>query len=219
MTVSPASASTVLFDLDGTLVDSIGVILSSYRHTLARFGIEGVPEPVVRSWIGRALEDSFRDVAGGDASAAAAMAATYREHNIAHHDAAVAAYPGAVALVGRLRAGGRRVGIVTSKGGSLARRGLELTGFGVVDVLVAKEDTRAHKPDPEPLQHALAMLDAGPGEAVYVGDAATDLQAAEAAGMPGIGVTWGAGARADLEARSPVAVVDTVAALAAILRA
>jgi pyrophosphatase PpaX len=77
------------------------------------------------------------------------------------------------------------------------------------------EDTDVHKPNPEPLLLALARLGAGATECVYIGDAVVDVQAARAAGMAAIAVTWGAGERADLVAAGPLAVVDTMEELRA----
>ncbi|MEY4226112.1 MAG: hypothetical protein RL190_869, partial [Actinomycetota bacterium] len=83
----------------------------------------------------------------------------------------------------------------------------------VWDVVITTEDTPVHKPHPAPLLAALERLDGTPADAVYVGDSPFDLQAARAAGIAGIGVTWGAFGRAALEAEGPLVVVDTPAEL------
>lgn len=214
MSSTPLAHSAVLFDLDGTLVDSVEVIVESYRHALAAFDVTGIDETRIRSWIGMSLDETFQQLSPRHA---AAMARTYREYNLAHHDGRVSAYPGAAELVRSLQAQGRRVGVVTSKGRELALRGLELTGIPVPEVLVGKEDTARHKPDPQPLHHALELLGVTAADAVYIGDAATDLRAARAGGLAAVGVTWGAGRREDLAAEQPAALVEDVSELAALL--
>ncbi|UEJ83770.1 HAD-IA family hydrolase [Brachybacterium halotolerans subsp. kimchii] len=204
----------VLFDLDGTLVDTVGLIVDSYAHVFERFGITGIEEAEVRSWIGLALEETFEAL---DPVRAPAMAEAYRAFNVGHHDERIAPYPGADAHVGTLLDAGADVGVVTSKGSELARRGLTATSMPALDVVIGKEHTLAHKPDPAPLRHALEVLGARAEDAVYVGDAATDLQAAHAAGMAAVGVTWGAGTRPALEAQDPLAVVDSFAELTGLL--
>ncbi|PWH06698.1 HAD family hydrolase [Brachybacterium endophyticum] len=216
--VSPESPvlshELVLYDLDGTLVDSVGLIVDSYAHVFERFGIQGYEEAEVRSWIGLALEETFEAL---DPQRTPVMARAYREYNVTHHDDRIATYPGAAEHLEVLRAAGARLGVVTSKGAELARRGLEITGAPAVEAVVGKEHTAAHKPDPAPLHYALDLLEGRPERAVYVGDAATDLQAAHAAGMDAVGVTWGAGTRPALEAQQPLAVVDSFEELTRLL--
>lgn len=204
----------VLFDLDGTLVDSIALILDSYRQVFAHFGVEDVDPGSMRPWIGLPLEDSFRAL---DPARAEAMTAHYREVMLAAHDAMIRPCPGAAELVRALDAAGARQGVVTSKRRELARRGMVATGLPAIDLVIGQEDSDRHKPDPAPLRIALEHLGTAPAEAVYVGDAPTDLRAAHAAGMAAIGVTWGAADRATLEAERPRAVVEDMAALRALL--
>lgn len=205
---------TVLFDLDGTVIDSIALILASYRAALSAHAMPEVAEAEMRTWIGIPLETPFQRLAPEGWEP---LVASYREHMAASHDEGVRATPGIGALISALEGGGAQVGVVTAKGRELARRGLDLAGLEGLPLLVAKEDTSAHKPDPAPLRRALELLGAPAQEAVYVGDAATDLAATRAAGIAGIGVTWGAGTRADLEAQHPLAVIDTAAELAGVL--
>lgn len=204
----------VLFDLDGTLVDSIALILDSYRQVFAHFGIEDVDPETMRPWIGLPLEDSFRAL---DPARAEAMTAHYREVMLRSHDAMIRPCPGAAELVRALAAAGARQGVVTSKRRELARRGMVATGLPAIEPVIGQEDSDRHKPDPAPLRIALEHLGAAPAEAVYVGDAPTDLRAAHAAGMAAIGVTWGAADRATLEAERPLAVVEDMDSLRALL--
>jgi pyrophosphatase PpaX len=108
--------------------------------------------------------------------------------------------------------------VATSKRRPPAQWALALTGLtDLVPVLVTMEDTAVHKPDPTPLLLAVERLGGEPGRAAYIGDAVVDVRAAQAAGMAGIGVLWGAGTDGDLRAAQPHAVAPDVAALRALL--
>lgn len=121
-------------------------------------------------------------------------------------------------LLADLVGSGVRCGIVTSKGREAAESNLESVGLaGQIKVLVAMEDTDRHKPSPDPLLRAVDQLGVAADDVCYVGDAAVDLRAAEAAGCAAIGVTWGAGLRSELIAERSVAVVDEVSQLRALL--
>jgi pyrophosphatase PpaX len=113
---------------------------------------------------------------------------------------------------------GATIGVVTSKRHVSATNTLRAAGLdGHLPLLVAMEDTDAHKPDPEPLLLALQRLGVRAADCVYIGDAVVDVLAARAAGMASIAVTWGAGEHADLMAAGPLAVVDTMEELRALL--
>jgi pyrophosphatase PpaX len=97
-----------------------------------------------------------------------------------------------LALLETLKGEGRRLGIVSSKRREMVTAAFELVPLAhLFDVVVGAKDTELHKPQPEPLLHALARLGASPGDAAYVGDAPMDVEAARAAGMHSIAVTWG----------------------------
>lgn len=123
-------------------------------------------------------------------------------------------YPGVDEVLVELEAEGARLGIVTSKMLDAVELAFRALPPPIVwDVVITTEDTDLHKPHPAPLQAALARLGAQADDAVYVGDSPFDLQAARAAGLAGIGVTWGAFGREALAAEQPLAVVDTPAEL------
>lgn len=183
--------TTVLFDLDGTLIDSIRLILDSYHHTLA---VHGLPPRTDEEWlagIGTPLRVQFRDWAG-DASTLEAMIATYREYNLAHHDQRIAAYPGVVGMVHDLRRTGVRLGLVTSKNTPGARRGLRVIGLeDSMEVIIGADDVERPKPHPEPVLLALDRLGARAETAMYVGDSLHDMHAGRAAGVRTGAVLWG----------------------------
>lgn len=211
---TPTRWTTVLFDFDGTVAHTVPLIIDSYRATLAEYGLPERSDAEIATWIGLTLEDVFADLGFDDVATPSTF---YRTWNESHHDAVIAPCPGVPALLDDLRAAGLDLRVVTSKGRVLAERGIRILGLGDLEVLVAKEDTVAHKPDPEPLLQALHLLGADAKDCVYVGDATYDVQCAKAAGMDGIAVTWGAGSRAALEEQQPLAVVDSADELKAVL--
>ena len=138
--------------------------------------------------------------------------------NLANHDELIRAVEGVPQLLDDLHAAGARTGVVSSKKGSTVRLGLRAVGLEErIDVLAGQEETTLHKPHPAPLLYAAAQLGAAPTECVYVGDATVDVEAAHAAGMGAVAVTWGAGLEPALVATRPDAVVSDVAGLRAVL--
>jgi len=205
----------VLFDLDGTLANSIDLIVASYDHAFSTVTGRRVTHDEACQWIGQTLPQTFKTQ---DPAHAAELEAEYRVYNNANlHQ--ITSYPGMKQLLAALRDAGCATGVVTAKGRNAAAKSLAQIGLdGLIEVLCSREDTDAHKPDPAPLLAALDKLGRPPIEdAVYVGDAVWDLLAAQAAGMAGVAVTWGAGQRDELESLSPVAVCDTVGQLGELL--
>jgi pyrophosphatase PpaX len=181
--------STVLFDLDGTLIDSGGMILASLRHATQTVLRREIPDHVLLEPVGGSgLPDQMRAI---DPDRADELVAVYREHNEGLHRDLVAC-EGIVPVIEELHRQGRRLGVVTAKRHAtveLAAPALPL--LREFDVVVAWEDTERHKPHPDPILHALDRLDSEPSQAAYVGDSPFDLQAARAAGVFGIAATWG----------------------------
>jgi pyrophosphatase PpaX len=195
---------TVLFDLDGTLIDSIELIRQSYVHTLA---VHGLPQADPQFWLeglGRPLRWQFAQFTS-DSEDIERMVATYRTHNLAHHDALVTAFPGAVEAVASLHARGLRLGIVTSKMRAGAYRGLRWCGFRDewFSAVVGADDVREHKPHPEPVERALALLGSHASRAVMVGDSPHDLASGRSAGTRTAAVSWGPFPHETLRATEP----------------
>ena len=207
--------ATVLFDLDGTLADTIPLIVASYQHAFRTVLAEEVQESRARAWIGRPLLPALLEESpehGHDLDRA------YREWNLANTARLIRRYPGVIELLDDLIAAGVTCAVATSKRRETARLALHSVGIDhLVDVVAALEDTTAHKPAPDPLLHAAATLGVDPADCVYVGDATVDVLSAQAAGMAAVAVTWGAGERDALVATHPDALVDTVPELAAYL--
>lgn len=206
--------SIVLFDLDGTLANTVPAIVASYTHAWASVGRHITPEEILPT-IGRTLRDVFTEQ---DPAHAAELEATYIAHNMVHLPELVEPYDGMVELATDLLASGVTTGVVTSKRTNAAELTMWCVGLpGDLPLLCSMEDTDAHKPDPTPLLLGMTKAGGCPEQTLYVGDAVVDLQAAKAAGMAGIGVTWGAGNPEELRAQPSVAVVDTVDELRALL--
>lgn len=210
--------AAVLFDLDGTLADTVELILRCYRHTMEVHLGEAPPEERWLSGMGTPLREQLKGFARSP-DEAARMAETYSAHQRAIHDDLVAPFPGAAELLASLRAAGVRVGVVTSKRSGTAVRTLERCGLaGAYDVLVGADDVVRGKPDPEPVLLALDRLglSAEAGRTLFVGDSPFDVRAGVGAGTRTAAALWGPFQREVLEAEGPdwlVSRLDEVLAL------
>ena len=194
---------TFLFDLDGTLIDSVELILRSYRHTLRTHrGVEP-PDALWLKGLGTPIRVQLRQWTD-DPAEIDAMAQTYTTYNLEHHDALVRPYDGIVSAVTRLRERGKRLGLVTSKVRSTALRGLRLAGIAdAFDVIVGADEVVNPKPHPEPVLTALDRLGVGREDAVFIGDARHDMVCGRAAGVATAAALWGPFDRAHLEDLDP----------------
>lgn len=194
---------TYLFDLDGTLLDSIDLILESFHHT-AR--VHRRPERTDAHWlagIGTPLRVQLSQMASSEEELDALLD-TYRDYNLEHHDKMAKPYPGVVEVVKTLHRKEAKLGLVTSKLSRGAIRGLRLLGLQEeFRVRICADDVVHGKPHPEPVLKALAALDALPSEAVFIGDSDHDIAAGRQAGVETAAVSWGPFAREALEAAGP----------------
>jgi len=194
---------TVLFDLDGTLIDSVRLILDSYHHTLATHGLPPRSDEEWLAGVGTPLTVQFADWRD-DPETLQTLIATYREYNLKHHDRMVTVYPGVVEVVRALKADGVATGLVTSKNRAGALRGLTLVQLeALMDVLVCADEVENPKPHPEPVEKAVRLLSADPRATVYVGDSVHDMLSGRAAGVRTAAVLWGPFGRAHLEGAQP----------------
>ncbi len=207
----------VLFDLDGTLIDSGPIIMASMRHaSITVLGREPDEERVRAAIGGPGLIAQMREL---DPDRVDELVESYRAHNEPLH-ATLEAFDGVLELLPRLRERGHRLGIVTAK--RVRTVELAFDRFPILrettEVLVGAEDTERHKPDPDPLLEALARMGARPEDAAYVGDSPFDIRAGKAAGTLAVAVGWG-GIHPDerLLHEQPDALVHTPEELVALL--
>lgn len=194
---------TVLFDLDGTLIDSIRLILDSYHHTLSQHKLPARSDEDWLKGVGTPLHVQFSEWRELPETLEA-MIATYREYNLKHHDRMVTVYPGVLEAVREIKAAGRQTGLVTSKNRLGALRGLNLVGLeALMDVLVCADEVTNPKPHPEPVEKAVALLGADPSTTLYVGDSVHDMVSGRAAGVKTAAALWGPFGRAHLEGAKP----------------
>jgi pyrophosphatase PpaX len=206
----------VLFDLDGTVVDSGGIILASMRHaTREVLGLDYSDEELMASVGGPGLE---AQMAAFDPERVEELVSVYRAHNEPLHEE-LRCCTGMEDVLARLHAEGRRLGVVTAKRRATVELAFAAVPLGhLLDTIVGGDETERHKPDPAPLLLAAERLGASPEETVYVGDSPFDVRAAKAAGMASIAVTWGRiHDRGRLEQEEPDAIVDTAEELLAAL--
>ena len=205
----------MLWDLDGTLLDSLALILDSYRHTLAVHGLPPRSDEDILSGLGTTLDAQF--IRWGYGARRRELVATFVDYNLREHDRLVRPFSGVQAIVRELWARGVPQALVTSKrrmGGEKGLRALDLCGLFAVEIY-GDEVTRP-KPDPDPVMRALAGLGLRASKQVtFVGDAIHDIEAGHAAAVHTIAVTWGAGRLADLQGADALA--DDATALRALL--
>ncbi|MFT7676078.1 MAG: pyrophosphatase PpaX [Planctomycetota bacterium] len=209
------SLKSVLFDLDGTLIDSIGLIVESYQHALLTHGKRDHTHAEILAGVGTPLVEHVGQFCSSP-DERDAMVATYLKWNRANHDERVSAYPGVADGLGELVSAGLRLAVVTSKSKVAALRGLEVSGLGDLpfEFILGPEDTTRGKPHPEPILKALERMDLGPQQALYVGDSPHDMAAARAAGVGGVAALWGPFERSVLAVHEPLVWLQEPAHLA-----
>ncbi|WP_112181837.1 MULTISPECIES: pyrophosphatase PpaX [Paraliobacillus] len=192
---------TILFDLDGTLIDTNELIIASFTHTLEKHSETPYTREQILSFIGPPLYDSLQQV---DPDNVETMVATYREHNLANHDKYVTAYPTVVDTIKTLKEKGYQLGIVTTKMRDTALLGLKLTGMeDAFDIVIGLDNVTNAKPHPEPIIKALTQLKANPLHAIMVGDNYHDIEAGQNAGIKTAGVAWSIKGKEALAAYKP----------------
>jgi pyrophosphatase PpaX len=207
----------ILFDLDGTLIDSIELILGAARHAFVDFAGRAPTDEEWRAGIGRPLQTVLREYAPDDAEAAR-LFGRYREYQLEHHDRLVRPYAGIVETVEWLAERGHPMALVTSKADWMAEKALVLVGLDrLIPTIVGCDTCVNHKPHPEPVERALGLLGASADNALFVGDSPHDVESGRAAGVLTVGVTWGAFTREEMERARADVVIDRVDELKALV--
>jgi len=207
----------VLFDLDGTLIDTIELILSSARHAFEGWH-RGIPSD--EEWvkgIGTPLVHQLRSYAASE-DEVALLLDRYRRYQNDHHDRLTRCYDDVPAVVAELEERGHPLAIVTSKATPIANRSLAYVGLDRhFPVIVGCDDTERHKPDPAPVLLALERLGVGRDRAVFVGDSPHDVHAGKAAGVLTVAALWGPFSRETLADAQPNHFIGCLAELPGVL--
>lgn len=189
MTSNGRCVRAVLFDLDGTLVDTIELILASFRHATEVVLGTAMADDILLAGVGTPLAIQMRSFSQEHAEE---LVRVYREHNLVVHDGMAAEFPGVGEVLRELKRAGYPIGVVTSKLAGMAWRGLRLFDLAdYVDVMVGADDVKVHKPDPYPLNYAAGLLGVALTECAYIGDSPHDMQAAVDGGAVAIAALWG----------------------------
>lgn len=214
-----AAYNTVIFDLDGTLLNTLEDLADSTNYALAVSGFPPRSLEEIRTFVGNGVGRLIHLAIpqGTPPEAEAKCLSDFRAHYLLNMENKTAPYPGILALLDRLRAAGFRLAVVSNKFDG-AVKGLCAAYFGArIPVAIGESPTVARKPAPDAVLRALEELDSTAGQAVYVGDSDVDLLTARNAGLPCISVSWGFRSREFLLRAGAERLADTPEDLAALL--
>lgn len=207
----------VLFDNDGTLVDTYQLLLVSFRYATQKVLGYVPPDEVLMASVGTPLADQMYDFTD-DPATAQELLVVYREYNHKIHDQMVAPFAGMEDALAACKRQGLALGVVTSKLHALAWHGLEVTGLSeYFDFLIGPDDWPEHKPKPGPILRGCQLMGISPETCAYVGDSPFDIQAGNAAGAVSIAALWGMFPPQQLRAQSPDYMCESVSDLQALL--
>ncbi|MDR9793980.1 pyrophosphatase PpaX [Aeribacillus sp. FSL K6-8210] len=202
---------TVLFDLDGTLINTNELIIESFLHTLNYYYPGKYQREDILPFIGPPLIDTFQRI---NPEKAEEMVRRYREFNHAQHDLLVKEYDHVHETVRALKEKGLKLGIVTTKIRDTVMMGLKLTEMdSFFDAIITLDDVQHAKPHPEPVLSALKLLGSDPSNALMVGDNLHDIEAGKNAGTLTAGVAWSIKGREYIESLKPDFVLDKMSDL------
>jgi pyrophosphatase PpaX len=210
-----SNISTILFDLDGTLIDTNELIISTFLHTLGKFYPNKYQREDVLPFLGPTLHETFGEM---DAERVEEMVADYRKYNLENHDLMVKEFEGVFETVEALKDMGYKLAIVTTKREDVSLKGLRLTKLDrFFDVIVAYDHVKKVKPDPEPIILALEKLGSTPEETLMVGDNFHDILAGKNAGTKTAGVAWSIKGRDYIAKYEPDYILEKMADLLPLL--
>lgn len=196
----------ILFDLDGTVINTNDLILHTFDYTFDKILNLKVPTEQLIQTFGRPLHQVMAEF---DAEKADLLLTTYRAYNAQVHDQMITLFPKVAETLGTLQDLGYKLAIVTSKKNDIALRGLDLFHLTpYFDVFIGSEDTILHKPNPDPLLKALDLLGIAPNEALMVGDSPYDLISGQQAGTKTIGVAYSVHGSDVLQSHHPDYMID-----------
>ncbi len=214
----PRPPLALLFDLDGTLADSVALLLAAFHHTFESHRPNATPSD--QDWIsgiGTPLVTQMRHFVPNE-DEAQQMILTYRDFQRLHHDEMLREFDGVSETLALLKASHHPTALVTSKSNDLAHRALTwLHLTDSIDVVVGMDSTERHKPDPAPVLHALRALGATAENALFLGDSPHDIEAGNAAGVISVAALWGPFSRTVLERSSPAFFLEHIRELPALI--
>jgi pyrophosphatase PpaX len=207
--------TTVLFDLDGTLIDTNELIIATYLYTLEKYYPSRYVREDVLPFLGPTLHEAF---GGIDPDRVEEMITEYRAFNIAKHDELVKEFPNVSETIQTLKERGYKLGVVTTKRLDVTLKGLRLMNLEqFFEVIVAYEHVTKTKPDPEPIFKALEQLGSTPSETIMVGDNYHDILAGKNAGTMTAGVAWSIKGREYVASYEPDYMLENMADLLTVL--
>ena len=186
-------AKAVLFDLDGTLLNTLGDLTAAVNHALAAHGFPTHTEAAVRTFIGDGVRQLIARACppGTDEATQAEVLAAYLPYYAVHNKDKTVPYPGVMDLLHALKAAGYRLGVVSNKHAPGVQALCAHYFEGLLDMAVGNDDTRPPKPAPDSLLYAMGQMGLAPEDVWFVGDSVMDVQTAHAAGVRSVAVTWG----------------------------
>ncbi|MGV1048259.1 MAG: HAD family hydrolase [Solirubrobacterales bacterium] len=204
-----AAIEAVVFDWDGTLVDSKRVLVASFRETTTE--VLGEPFPTEHADVERIVQvrgqEAFAEIADGDSALYERIETVFHRVYV-ERMGAIEPFPEVLATIAALRAAGKRIGVATSKSRVRLDLEAERTGLGaLIDVSVSGDEVQRAKPDPESVREAIRLLGADPAATLFVGDGPNDVRAARGAGAIAVGVSFGFHP-AEVRAAGPDHVID-----------
>jgi pyrophosphatase PpaX len=207
--------TTLLFDLDGTLVDTNELIIQSFLHTLGHYYPGRYKREDLLPFMGPSLVETFSSM---DPEKTEEMAQMYIDFNVENHDRYVTEFEGVYDTVKKLKEVGFKLGVVTTKRAETVALGLKFTKLeSFFETIVTLDDVTKTKPDPEPVNKALELLESRPEEAMMVGDNSHDILAGRNAGTKTVGVAWSLKGKDFLQSYEPDYILDTMDDLLQIL--
>lgn len=206
-----ANITTLLFDFDGTLLDTNELIIQSFEQVLnSRYPGQYTREDIL-PFMGPTLKESFDTV---DADLSDVLIQEYRTWNLANHDRLVKEFDGVSETLQRLKENGLKMAIVSTKRNNMVMRGLQLMGLeDFFDTVIGLDDVQRPKPDPEPLLLALERLGSKPEEALMIGDNTHDIGGGKNAGVRTAGVAWSLKGEAFIRSLEPDYVLQHISDL------
>lgn len=196
---------TVLFDMDGTLIDTNALIHESFVHTFKHYGLSFTDEEIL-SFNGPPLQKTFNKI---NPELADEMIKTYREHNIQNHDKLVEVFPTVVETLERLKDNDIKMAVVSAKMKPGVDLGLEMTNLRqYFDSIISVDDVNNPKPHPEPVMKALEELGGKRETSLMVGDNYHDIESGNNAGVKTVGVKWSLKGEAFLRQFEPTYMID-----------